>query len=566
MTLKEWIRKKVLSFLGMNKYESTPGDDKLTFINDRDFIMKQKIREYNVWYLGDSDELLNYYTRNNTINYNYEPFYQRNKMCYFWSVASTENDIKRTHSGLARAIIDILVAIIEQPEIKGQLGPGDTSTDALIQAIIEDNDFWKLYTQVQLPMTLVEGWGCWKINWNTDLSKYPIIEYVKAEGVEFIKRSNRLIGVIFKETYEDKNGKHFMITETRRKEHGNLYIEKELFELSGEDDVLQPREFKDVPELAHIEKGFKIENFDKLLCVPCVFYEDTDGVMQGRSLYAGLIDLFDDLDQCLSQSSNAVRRSTPIEYFNTDFLERDEKTGMPIQPKSFDRKYSGYSTGKDANGAPTGTDLPVYTSQPKIDFGQYDAQAQSITFQILNGKLSPATLGIEVSRKDNAAAQREKEKVTIATRNMLTRIERKILAELFTQALCAYELMSTGMCTIMDYNVSVKYNEFADASFESKVQSVVPAYKDMVISTEMFLAKLYGDSLTPAEYAREKEFLDKMQQMQTGMGPGGPAPGPEGMSPEMMGEEPGPGRPEGSREGNGAVEQEIARQVDEQHG
>ena len=77
-TLREWIRKKALSFLGLSQYDGTPGDDRLTFINDEDHIMNTKIREYNIWYSGDSDELLNFYTRQNTIDYNYEPWYSRN--------------------------------------------------------------------------------------------------------------------------------------------------------------------------------------------------------------------------------------------------------------------------------------------------------------------------------------------------------------------------------------------------------------------------------------------------------------------------------------------------------
>ena len=119
MMLKDWLRKKVLSFLGMSKYEGTPGDDRLTFVNDEDTIIKTKIRENNIWYGGDGDELLNFYTRQNTIDYNYEPWYDRNKRNYFWSVSSTEEDIKRTHSGQPRNIVDTLVAVIGKPDIQG---------------------------------------------------------------------------------------------------------------------------------------------------------------------------------------------------------------------------------------------------------------------------------------------------------------------------------------------------------------------------------------------------------------------------------------------------------------
>ena len=72
--------------------------------------------------------------------------------------------------------------------------------------------------------------------------------------------------------------------------------------------------------------------------------------MPGRSIFTGKIDLFDDLDQCYSQAANTVRRSTTHEYFNVLYLEKDERTGMPIMPKNFDRKYIMFRGGKNADG------------------------------------------------------------------------------------------------------------------------------------------------------------------------------------------------------------------------
>ena len=138
-TLKEWLRNKALSFLGLSQYEGTPGDDKLTFVNDADAIVKTKLREYNIWYAGDGDELLNFYTRQNTIDYWYEPWYWRNKKSYFWAIGSTEDDIKRTHSGQPRNIVDTLVAVIGKPDIQagfaeiGQNNEINSSIDKIIK-------------------------------------------------------------------------------------------------------------------------------------------------------------------------------------------------------------------------------------------------------------------------------------------------------------------------------------------------------------------------------------------------------------------------------------------------
>jgi len=508
MTLKDWIRNKALSFLGLTQYD-LGSDDKLTFVNDREAITREKIREYNVWYSGDGDNLLNYYTQNNLIEYNYEPFFDRNKKCYFWAINSTENDIKRTHSGQPRNIVDTMVSIIGVPSVRG--GTNEDTND-LLKEIIDDNNFWWMYQQEQLPMTMVEGWGAYKINWDLDLSDYPIIMYYRAADVDFIYKSNRLIGIIFKDYYKDKKDHKYLITETRRIEHGNLIIEKELFsvtEVGKADSQLKPIPFSEVPELASNvgNERLVINDFKSLLAVPCKFYHDTQYGAYGRSIFTGKIDLFDDLDQCLSQSANTVRKSTPMEYFNSDFLERDRKTGMPIQPKAYDRKYTMYSGGKDANGN-TNTNQPVIVTQPQLNFQEYSAEAQAILLQCINGIISPATLGIDIAKKDNAEAQREKEKVTIFTRNVMLQAETTVLEKLFSQCLCAYELMHKGVITVKNYDISIKFSEFADASFESKLGSLIPAMQTQIMSPRMFVTKLYGESLDEKDFETEVKYIE----------------------------------------------------------
>lgn len=531
-TLKEWIRKKALSFLGFSHYDGTPGDDRLTFINDEEHIQKTKIREYNIWYAGDSDELLNFYTRQNTIDYNYEPWYSRNKRAYFWSIASTEEDVKRTHSGQPRNIVDTLVAVIGKPDVQGGptkiLGRNNEVNEA-IDEIITKNNFWKIYEQQQIPLTLVEGWGCYKINWDKDLMDCPIILYYRAEAVDFIYKSNVLVGVIFKDFFTDGKNKKYLVTETRRLEKGNLYIEKEIFRLTGEDDTLTKVEFKDVEQFKDMEGNFVIEDFNDLLAVPCVFYDDTNSSAPGRSIFTGKIDLFDDLDQCLSQASNTVRRSTTVEYFDTNYLERDSKTGMPIQPKAFDRKYTMFRGSTSADGVSAGN-KPVQATQPEVNFQQYSDQAIYILMQILNGIMSPATLGIDISKKDNAEAQREKEKVTIFTRNMIVDTETHILKQLFSQLLCARELMLSKEITKKYYDISINFSEFADDSFENKLTVLGDALNKKTLSPKMFMDKVYGHTLSQSDYDAELEFLEQhsnqdfMNPFDPSMNQGMPAP------------------------------------------
>jgi hypothetical protein len=127
--------------------------------------------------------------------------------------------------------------------------------------------------------------------------------------------------------------------------------------------------------------------------------------------------------------------------------------------------------------------------------------------QIINGIMSPATLGIDISRKDNAMAQREKEKVTIFTRNGIIDAETEILKDVCNQLLCAYEFMNTGKMTVLEYDISVKFSEFADDSFENKLKELSAAFNSETMSEKMFMNKLYGDTLSEEEYRAELEWL-----------------------------------------------------------
>ena len=526
MTILERMRARIRGVAGSVLKTKRPDDDRTTFINDNEKLGRMKLKEYDVWYDGDGDELLNFYTRENYIGFNYEPFYMRNKKNYFWAISSTEAQIKRTHSGQPRNIVDTLVNIMPFPLISA----GEDTKN--LQAVVKESGLEQVYKDEQLPLTLVEGWGCWKINWDKDVSDYPSVEYVSAENVDFIYKNGKIIGIVFK-NYYTSDKKRYLLLETRSIEwkpnsaadakgsEGErvLVITNELYELpmntaAGDDDTLLKKvDLKTVPELESVEERIEIGPFDKLFAVPCVLLGNTSRQWgYGRSIFTGKIDLFDDLDQALSQSSNAVRLSTPIEYIDEEYLERD-KNGLPKKPKAYDRKYVMMKGQKNGDGVSTGQ--PVQITQPSVEFSRYSDHAVQILLQILNGILSPATLGIDIAKKDNAAAQREKEKVTIFTRNALINGEERILRSLMEQMLMAKEFMDTGAVSVHAYDISVKFNEFADDSFENKLEALGKAYDMEEISTDMYLNKLYGDTLSDEERAAEKEFLESARKART---------------------------------------------------
>lgn len=498
MNVIETIRKRILKFLKLDHLEENPNNERYTFICDEDNIKKQKLQEYRIWYIGDSDELLNYYTNEQIFGNAREPIYNRNRKNYFWGISSEEGNIKRVHSGIPNAIVSTLTNAIGVPSTSIE----DDVLNTKLDKIKEVNDFEALLNQQQMPLTMVEGWGAFKINFDTALSNNVLIQYYGANDVEFVYKSGQLIGIIYKDYYRYKN-KDYVLLETRRIMNGNSVIEYELFRL-GKNEEVYPVELGEVPELENL-KPIVIQGFNKILGVPTKFFFDPLNKNYGKSIFAGKIDLFDDLDQILSQDSQTVRVSTPVEYYPVDLLER-QSNGQPKMPKVYNRQFIKKESAPNGDGSIDGT---IQTTQPQLNVEQYSQDAQNKLGFILTGILSPATMGIDIAKKDNAEAQREKEKVTIMTRNNIIDRETKIVKSLLSLCLNIQEYLDTGSITLTDYDISVNFNEFANPSFENELQILGNAWVNGEISTQKYVDLLWADKLSDEEKAEEVAWLDE---------------------------------------------------------
>lgn len=497
MDIIERIRRMVLRFLRIDHLSEDPTDERLTFINDPKDIIKQDISEARVWFVGDSNELLNYYTQKQASgNYN-EPIYNRNRTNYFWGISSQEAQIKRVHSGVATAIVDTLVNITDFPQITASVNGMELD----LQGIFDETNFKGVIMQSQMPWMLAEGYGALKFDIDASVSPMPIVEYYEGKDVEFITKHGRIIGVVFKDYYES-NGKNYVLLDTRRLDDtGSSCVEYELFRLRENGEV-DECELDEVPELAKL-KDIKIPNYHRLLAVPCKFLSHPNDKNYGKPLLYGRYDLLDDLDQSLSQRSMTSRDSTPVEYIPSDLLERN-KNGEPILPKRYNRTYVAKDCVPNGDGISNGQ---IQTTQPNLNFDQYTNEQKSIVDQILIGILSPASMGIDIAKKDNGEAQREKEKATLMTRNNIINCETQIIKQAVSVLIALTAYMRSGSIPLGDFDVSVKYGEFANPSFENVSKTLLPLWQAGAISDEMYIERLYGDSLGEEEKKKELEAL-----------------------------------------------------------
>lgn len=522
MRWKDYLDKIAFEDLGLKDHGGPAQDEQDLLMFDRNDARLVRIREQRAWFSGDDAELLNFYAKNTAINFHIEPFYWKNKRSYFWSESSKENDYKRTTSGLAPAIIWSIINIIGFP-FWSENSEDEKGGTGRLEEILEDDNFDEVFHEEMMPKTMSEGSGCLKISWDLQRWDHPTIDFVSAENVDFIRRGRHIVGVAFRDWYVDKQKRRYMVAEIRRivlaqgegeaEPTPHLIINTRAFRATeGDDCELTPidGEFRNIPELRDVPQDVDVSNCRELLAVPCWFWKDPEGIMDGKPMLMEKVSLLDDLDQSLSQSSNADRATTVQRVYDTQFLDRDPETQLPIRPDKFNLKYTYTDSGPtaDANGGIKNT-VPINVIQPQVNFDQYTSEQMNIVTHILQGLVSPATMGIDVSRKDNADAQREKEKITVFTRNGMIRRLEKMLRSLARQVLvCDDYIHGRGMDWSLHKDIGVKFSEFADTSFESRAQTLVQMMGTNAISPKQYIKRLYLDTLTKDEIEEEIDWLN----------------------------------------------------------
>lgn len=493
MNALDFLRAKILNRKGLYKLNGNPNSERLTYINDAEAIRINNIRANKVWYLADGDELLNWYTNQQTYGWAKNPIYNRNKRQYFWGMSVNES-VKRVHSGIPRAIIDTISNIVGMPNIKA---------DERLQEIFEINNFEYMLCQQARPLTLVEGDGAFKININPKLSNHPLIEYYGAEDWCPIYKSNILIGMSFISYYKDKHDENYVLYETRSLSNDGLVVEYDLFRLHKGNEVIAC-DLNKIPELANL-KNQLIPGIYSLLAIPNKYYFDPLYVNRGKSIYDGKLDLFDFMDEILTQAGQTNRVSTPVEYYPVDLLQRSKHGEMNL-PKLYNRQYVKIEGTLDGDG---NSNTQIQTTQPDLNFDKYGALFSDTLGNALIGVLSPSSLGIDIAKKDNAEAQREKEKQTIFTRNLIIKSETKMLKKLSEMLLMVQDYMDNGVYSNNEYDISVKYDEFALPAFENELQVLGPAWVNGEISTERYVDLLWAGKLSDEEMLKEIQWLDE---------------------------------------------------------
>jgi hypothetical protein len=466
----------------------------------------EALNEFMMWYHGDATRLAEYYSTYIGAD--------NAKSRYFYAVSRYE-DNKKSHSGLPKAIVDTLcnttgiptleidktaLSTLEDETERKTLEAQTEERGALLQDIAKFNDLSELIKQEARARTLVVGGGCFIVSDLRSVDEslvMPIIEYVDERECEILTVGNIFKGVIrFVKYVHDETREKFTLSEKRTYNK----IENSLWN----DTKNAQASLSDLPETKHLEPVQTL-TIDMIPAVPLRYKKGYRSY--GNSIFDGKLDMFDDLDQTISQIAELVRKGSPVTYIDASYIETKMVNGknVALTPKAFNRNVITVASSKNQEAK-----REIRTEQPSLNIVPIIDVMTAQKIAILEGILSPSSLGIEVQRNNNAEAMREKEKVTMVTRDDIIDNEKAAIEKLMKLAMRVDDVMN-GRKTQED-DIAVDYPEYASPTFEQTTATLLPLWMADAISPEQFAKMLHTDTLTEADLQKEIAYLTEKKK------------------------------------------------------
>ena len=433
-----------------------------------------------LWYRGDSAELEQYFKK--TARWDVEK-------ARFWA-ATAQGKVRKMHSGIVSIVVDRYRDIVLADLDAVTFGEGQEILDELWEEIFEKADLNNVIGEA-ISGVLASGDGAFKITAD-ECSPYPIVEFYDAENVDYVFKHSQLKEIKFYTSYKS-GSKDFRLEEI----YGRGYIHYKLYDEYGHETSL-----KQLPETEHlIDIGIEGE---LMLAVPLKVLPSVKYKHRGKALFDSKTDVLDGLDEVISQWMDAIRMGRIKRYIPENLIPRDPDSGQLLPANPFDNDFIaiGDNMAEKSN-------QQVEVSQPQISYEAYANSYANFLDMVLQGIMSPSTLGIDLKKTDNAESQREKEKVTLHVRNKIVDALNDTLPKLFQVILQCYDLMCGKVPG--EYDPSVKFGEYASPDFDSTVDTIGKAKQFGVMSLETSVEQLYGDTWTQDEKDAEVERLKAEQ-------------------------------------------------------
>ena len=357
-----------------------------------------------------------------------------------------------------------------------------------LQDILDDNNFEDVLLTKILGEILGLGDTVAHIRFDPLVSKFPVIEHIPAEDVEIERVAGRVKSVTIKQRVTLDNTdtnyvlktkySHYMAEETaedgtvRHKPDGVLQENFVTIQDGGnelEDNTIQAKIFKEYG----VEKR---EQRLPLTELPAVYFENPMPPFNKPNmknfrpygLVFGLESVSSALDEILSNCADHIRKSFP-------FVVIDENVIPPSLDGYKDR--GNFSTRRHSfvlpkNLAGTADKLIQFIDANLQASGYIEAAKFQINIALNKAKINAATLGLQLSgHVESEATQNARERNSIRTRNLISRVYAKQLCRLF-RCLLQYDDFINGSTVVEDEDTSLV---------------VVEEYKDIVIKFNKYL-------------------------------------------------------------------------------
>ncbi|MCL2376287.1 MAG: phage portal protein [Defluviitaleaceae bacterium] len=449
------------------------GASAVSIISDADF-NKEAFRN-KVWYRGNASELAQFYGSVDDLIGNKS----------FWAASGGNMGIRKIHSGLPALIVDTIsdIAVNDLLGVRMSGAEGQEIWDA----IAAENNFGRLLGRA-VRKAVALGDGAFKISFDMAVSAYPIIEFFGADKLRFNYSRGRVTEVVFLQNFS-KGHEHYTLEEIYRKDG----IGYRLLNAQGNEVDLAPAQ--EMGKIAPID-----HNVGMNLAIPLIFDENPKFEGRGKSIFDGKIGAFDALDEVLSQWVDALRDGRAQKYIPIGLLPRNPHDGRVMGLSAFESRF--IQTEMDlAEGA----DNSIKVVQPHIDTAAMAESCRNFVTLALQGIIAPATLGIDTSRRDNAEAQREKEKATLYTRGKIIGVLRDVVGQLACASVAAYNAFYGNGAQV--YTAKVEFGEYAAPNFESQIDTIGKGRQMGVISVENAVEQLYGNTWSEEQKEMEVKRL-----------------------------------------------------------
>ena len=426
-----------------------------------------------IWMRGDPIELDQLYKQiGNTDN-------------SFWgSISSDGNGLRKVHTGLPSTIVETLTYLVLHDM-------NDIEVNDEWKKIETENKFKKIVAKA-INECLYLGDGAFKISLDKTISDLPIIEFYSGNDVEYVYTRGRYVETIFKTLYYYDKKKYML-----KERYGFGYIRYELYRVEGNSE--EPVDLHTIPETINLidtkfagcefnEDGTIAKLGDFNMAIPMKFYDSPKWPNRGKSIFDAKCSNFDALDETFSQWMDAIRAGRPVSYIPESLLPRNPKNGAILKPNSFDVRYI-----KTEDNLSENANNKIEVVQNAIPSESYVQSYITALDLCLQGIISPSTLGIDTKKLENAEAQREKEKTTLYTRNIIIEELQEVLPIVVNAALhslATYNNKTPGK----DVEIELNFGEYANPSFEAVVETVGKAKTQGIMSIEACIDELYGDS------------------------------------------------------------------------